>query len=64
MTATPLTEKYLRETGNYDYALSRIPMGRFGTPEDILGAALLLTAPAGAFITGQIIYVDGGRTCA
>jgi NAD(P)-dependent dehydrogenase (short-subunit alcohol dehydrogenase family) len=64
MTATPLTEKYLRETGNYDYAMSRIPMGRFGKPEDLLGTALLLASPAGAFITGQIIYVDGGRTCA
>jgi NAD(P)-dependent dehydrogenase (short-subunit alcohol dehydrogenase family) len=62
MTPTPLTEEYLRKTANLDYALSRIPMGRFGAPRDIVGAVLLLIAPAGAFITGQTIYVDGGRT--
>ena len=37
-------------------------MGRFGNPEDLIGALLLLVSPAGAFITGQILYVDGGRT--
>jgi NAD(P)-dependent dehydrogenase (short-subunit alcohol dehydrogenase family) len=63
MTPTPLTETYLRDSGNYDYALGCIPLGRFGLPEDIVGAALLLASPAGAFITGQTIFVDGGRTC-
>jgi NAD(P)-dependent dehydrogenase (short-subunit alcohol dehydrogenase family) len=63
MIATPLTEAYLEETGNRDYALGRIPMGRFGRPEDLVGTALLLASDAGAFITGQTIYVDGGRTC-
>jgi len=37
------------------------PLRRLGQPEDIAGAALLLAAPAGAFITGQMIVVDGGR---
>lgn len=37
-------------------------MGRFSTPEDLIGTAILLASAAGAFITGQIIYVDGGRT--
>lgn len=36
------------------------PIGRLGQPEDIAGAALLLASPAGAFITGQTIVVDGG----
>jgi NAD(P)-dependent dehydrogenase (short-subunit alcohol dehydrogenase family) len=62
MTLTPLTEAYLAETGNRDTAMRRIPMGRFGKPEDLIGAVLLLVSPAGAFITGQILYVDGGRT--
>jgi NAD(P)-dependent dehydrogenase (short-subunit alcohol dehydrogenase family) len=35
----------------------------FGKPGDIFGAALLLASRAGAFITGQTIFVDGGRTC-
>ena len=37
-------------------------MGRMATVEDLFGAVLLLLSPAGAFITGQTIYVDGGRT--
>ena len=37
------------------------PLRRLGQPEDIAGAALLLASPAGAFITGTIITVDGGR---
>jgi NAD(P)-dependent dehydrogenase (short-subunit alcohol dehydrogenase family) len=38
------------------------PLGRLGQPVDIAGPALLLASPAGAFITGQIITVDGGTT--
>ena len=40
--------------------LSHTPMGRFGTPEDLVGAFLWLLSPAAAFVTGQIITVDGG----
>ena len=60
--ATPLVEEFLKKTGKYDYQMSRIPMGRFATVEDLVGTVLLLASPAGAFITGQTIYVDGGRT--
>ncbi len=63
MILTPLTEQYLRSTDNFDHALGQIPMGRFGKPGDIVGTALLLASQAGAFITGQTIFVDGGRTC-
>jgi NAD(P)-dependent dehydrogenase (short-subunit alcohol dehydrogenase family) len=59
---TPLVEDYLRNTGKYDYQMSRVPLGRFATAEDLIGTVLLLASPAGAFITGQTIYVDGGRT--
>jgi len=40
------------------------PLRRLGEPEDIAGVALLLASPAGAFITGQTIIVDGGTTIA
>jgi NAD(P)-dependent dehydrogenase (short-subunit alcohol dehydrogenase family) len=40
--------------------LDHTPMGRFGTPEDLLGAALWLLSPASAFVTGAVIPVDGG----
>ncbi|MFQ5774507.1 MAG: SDR family NAD(P)-dependent oxidoreductase [Kiloniellaceae bacterium] len=59
---TPLVEDFLKRTGKYDFQMSRIPMRRFATAEDLLGTVLLLASPAGAFITGQTIYVDGGRT--
>ncbi len=43
-------------------ALASYPIGRLGEPEDIAGVALMLAAPAGSFITGQTIVVDGGTT--
>ncbi len=62
MIVTPLVEDFVKKTGKYDYQMSRIPMGRFATAEDLIGTVLLLASPAGAFITGQTLYVDGGRT--
>lgn len=38
----------------------RTPLRRFGTPDDLVGAALLLCSPAGAYITGTNLVVDGG----
>ncbi len=43
---------------------SRAPMRRIGDPDDIGGLALFLASPAGAYITGQTIVVDGGVTIA
>lgn len=40
--------------------LARTPLGRFGTAEEIGGTIAWLTSPAGAFVTGQNIVVDGG----
>ena len=40
--------------------LKTIPLGQFGQPEDIAGAALFLAGSAGRFITGQVLTVDGG----
>jgi NAD(P)-dependent dehydrogenase (short-subunit alcohol dehydrogenase family) len=39
-------------------------MGRLSVTDDLIGTLVLLLAPGGAFITGQTIYVDGGRTTA
>ena len=41
----------------------RTPLGRLGTPEDVTGLVLFLSGEAGAFITGQVLVVDGGITC-
>ncbi len=42
--------------------LDRIPLGRVGEPDDVVGPALLFCAPAGGFVTGQVLYIDGGVT--
>ena len=39
-----------------------IPMARIGEPDDIKGLALLLASPAGSYITGAVIPIDGGTT--
>jgi NAD(P)-dependent dehydrogenase (short-subunit alcohol dehydrogenase family) len=43
--------------------LLRTPMKRFGKPEELAGAALLLASGASSFITGECIVVDGGFLC-
>jgi NAD(P)-dependent dehydrogenase (short-subunit alcohol dehydrogenase family) len=42
--------------------LARIPLGRIADPKDVVGAALFFASPASDFVTGQILYVDGGIT--
>ena len=39
---------------------SQIPLGRIGNPEDIGGSAVFLSSAEAKYITGQILYVDGG----
>ena len=39
---------------------ARTPSGRWGQPEDLIGAAVFLASPASAYVNGQILYVDGG----
>jgi len=40
--------------------LARIPMGRFGTPEDVAEAVLFLSSDGASYITGQVLTIDGG----
>jgi NAD(P)-dependent dehydrogenase (short-subunit alcohol dehydrogenase family) len=41
---------------------ARIPLGRIADPKDVVGPVLFFAAPAAGFVTGQILYVDGGIT--
>lgn len=52
----------LRENGHPfdEFIRRRTPAARWGTPNDLLGASIFLASGASDFITGQIIYVDGG----
>ena len=42
----------------------RTPAGRWGTPDDLVGAAIFLASPASDFVNGQILYIDGGLLAA
>lgn len=43
-----------------DFIVGRTPAGRWGDPDDLIGAAVFLSSKASDFVNGQIIYVDGG----
>jgi len=57
-----MTEFLSNDKAAFEEELKTIPMKRWGEPTDIAGVAIMLASQAGAFITGQIIPVDGGTT--
>jgi NAD(P)-dependent dehydrogenase (short-subunit alcohol dehydrogenase family) len=61
-TLTPLTEGFYNLPGLKEAFLDRTPRGRFGEPEDIANVALFLASDYADWVTGQIIYVDGGQS--
>jgi gluconate 5-dehydrogenase len=58
--ATELTKPLWTNDEFNQWVMAKTPLARWGRPEDLVGAAVLLASRAGDFITGQIIYVDGG----
>ncbi|KUO15175.1 SDR family NAD(P)-dependent oxidoreductase [Streptomyces dysideae] len=61
-TETELTRAYLDRPGMREEMTSLVPAGRLGTPQDVVGAVLFLASARASFVTGQVLYVDGGRT--
>jgi NAD(P)-dependent dehydrogenase (short-subunit alcohol dehydrogenase family) len=61
-TQTELTKNILADTQVYADLVRRIPTGRLGLPEDLVGAAVFLCSESARFVTGQTLYVDGGFT--
>lgn len=59
---TNLTNAYLRTPGVREDLEARVPMGRLGMVEDIVGPAMFLSSPRSDFVTGHCIVVDGGRS--
>ena len=58
--ATDLTAPLQADKDFNNWVLSKTPLERWGRPEDLVGTAVLLASSAADFLTGQIIYIDGG----
>ena len=58
--ATQMTFDIQSDPAKYEDTLRVIPMGRWGTPSDVGGAAVFLASDAANYITGQSLYIDGG----
>jgi len=61
---TALTAPLVADAAKSDAIVARTPMGRWGKPADVAGAAVFLASPAATFITGVILPVDGGYSIA
>lgn len=57
---TAMTDGFYADPAWSEAMLRRIPLGRFGRMEDLMGAVVFLCSPAAAYVTGQVLYVDGG----
>jgi NAD(P)-dependent dehydrogenase (short-subunit alcohol dehydrogenase family) len=61
---TPMLSKFLSDDARRSRRLVHIPMGRFGTPEEIANGALFLASDDSSWMTGQSLIIDGGITAA
>lgn len=59
---TPLTAGELAKPGKREDLESLVPAGRLGTPDELTGPALFLSSRHAGFVTGHVMYIDGGRT--
>ena len=59
---TEMGAHWLKDPKTAAWLKERIPLGRIAEPEDCVGATLFFCSPAGSYVTGQILYLDGGIT--
>lgn len=59
---TKMTKVTMDSPERRERALAKIPMGRFGTTEEMAGVALFLASPLAGYVCGQTLLVDGGLT--
>jgi len=61
---TEMTHGFQADPGVSDGLLGQVPAGRWGEPEDVVGAAVYLAGDAARFVTGDCLTIDGGMTAA
>ncbi len=59
---TEMARHWLENPETRKQVLDRIPLGRVADPKDVAGAAVFFCSPAAGFVTGQVLYIDGGIT--
>ena len=59
---TEMARHWLENPDTRKQVLDRIPLGRVADPQDVSGAAVFFASPGAAFVTGQVLYLDGGIT--
>lgn len=57
-----MARHWLDNPETYKQVTDRIPLGRVGDPPDVVGPTMFFCSPAAAFVTGQVLYLDGGIT--
>lgn len=62
LIATRLAERTLSDPERLQKYVANIPLKRVGRPEDVIGLSVFLASPASDFVTGQILYLDGGAS--
>jgi len=58
---TPMTMKAFSDPETYQELVKRVPLGRLGEPDDLVGAVVFLASDASNYVTGQTLYIEGGR---
>ena len=61
VTKTPMTMAAFENKELYDRQVSLVPMGRLGETDNIIGAVIYLASDASNYVTGQTLYIEGGR---